>query len=159
MNHPRTSPMPQRGKRSRYPVLARSGRVHESRWLNARVWRKAAAGRTRNVCGAAAGSRGQRCRPEGFVSGKRLLEPGAAGGKARLGRPQGEARQYRETLARLPRWFGALIAILANALPARLRGISQVTSWSASSLPPLLRGAVVAVCYFVFAKVSLTLAS
>src|SRR5262245_3269115 len=149
MNHPRTSPMPQRGKRSRYPVLARSGRVHESRWLNARVWRKA----------AAAGSRGQRCRPEGFVSGKRLLEPGAVGGKARLGRPQGEARQYRAALARMPRWFGAFVRILANALPGRLRQISQVTSWSASSFPPLFRGAVVAIIYFVFAKASLTLAS
>jgi len=36
---------------------------------------------------------------------------------------------------------------------------SQLTSWSASSLPPLLRGAGVAIIYFVIAKVSLTMAS
>src|SRR5262245_59604957 len=156
MDHPPTRPMPRGGNRSRYQVVARSGRVHERRWLNVRIWRKAAPGRMTNVCGAAAGPRGQRCQPEGFGSGKRFLD---SRGEPKLGRPQGEAWQYREALARLPRWFGTLVTIMANALPARLRRISHVTSWSASILPPLLRGIVVAVCYFVFAKVSLTLAS
>ena len=49
--------------------------------------------------------------------------------------------------------------VLAHALPGRLRHISQVISWSALSSPPLLRGAVVAISYFVLAKGSLTLAS
>src|SRR5215831_586617 len=56
-------------------------------------------------------------------------------------------------------WFGVLVTVLAHALPVRLRYISQVTSWSSPSLPPLLRGAVVAISYFVVAKGSLTLAS
>ena len=60
---------------------------------------------------------------------------------------------------RMTRWFGALVMVSAHALPARLRHILQVTSWSAPSMPPLLRGAVVAISYFVFAKGSLTLAS
>jgi hypothetical protein len=111
------------------------------------------------VCTAATGPRGQRCGPEGFQIGKRLLRLGGAGADAKLERWRGEAWQYREAWARMPRWFGALVAILAHALPGRVRDISQETSWSASSLPPLLRGAAVAVCYFVFAKVSLTLAS
>src|SRR5215475_2755487 len=64
-----------------------------------------------------------------------------------------EACQYRDTWARMPRWFNALAAILARVLTGSLR------SWSASTLLPLFRGAVVAVCYFVFAKASLTLAS
>src|SRR5262245_40277851 len=89
----------------------------------------------------------------------RLLEMNWVSAEAKLGRPEGEPWPYREALARLPRWFGALVANLPNAPPARLRCISQVTRWSASGLPPLLRGVVVAVCYFVFAKVSLTLAS
>ena len=59
----------------------------------------------------------------------------------------------------MTRWFGALVAVLAHPLPARLRDISQVTSWSVPRLPPLLGGAVVAIVYFVFAKGSLTLAS
>ena len=54
---------------------------------------------------------------------------------------------------------GAILSIEPYALRGRLRHIAQVTSWSAPSLPPLLRGAVVAIIYFVFAKVSLTLAS
>jgi len=44
-------------------------------------------------------------------------------------------------------------------LRGKLRHIRQVTNWSGLSLSPLLRGAVVAIIYFVFAKVSLTLAS
>src|SRR5512145_543589 len=60
----------------------------------------------------------------------------------------------------MPRWFGALARVLAHALPDRLRHNSQVTSWSAPSLPPLLlRGAVVAIGYFIVAKCSLALAS
>ena len=59
----------------------------------------------------------------------------------------------------MTRWFGALLTVLAHALRGRLRHISQVPSWSASSLPPVLRGVVVAISYFVFAKVSLALAS
>jgi len=56
-------------------------------------------------------------------------------------------------------WFGVLVTVLAHALPVRVSHISQVTSWSSPSLPPLLRGAVVAISYFVIAKGSLTLAS
>jgi PAS domain S-box-containing protein len=56
-------------------------------------------------------------------------------------------------------WFGVLVTVLAHALPVRLRYIPQVTSRSSPSLPPLLRGAVVAISYFVIAKGSLTLAS
>ena len=49
--------------------------------------------------------------------------------------------------------------VLAHVLPNRLGHISQLTSWPASSLPPLLLGVGVAIIYFVLAKVSLTLAS
>jgi len=92
-------------------------------------------------------------------SGWRLLPLARAGAEAKLERRLWEARQYREAWARMPRWFGALVTILAQALPGRLRYISQLTSWSSPSLPPLLRGAVVAISYFVIAKGSLTLAS
>ena len=54
---------------------------------------------------------------------------------------------------------GAILSIKPHALRGRPRHIAQVTSWSAPSLPPLLRGVVVAIIYFVFAKCSLTLAS
>ena len=54
---------------------------------------------------------------------------------------------------------GAILSIEPHALRGRLRHIAQVTSWSAPSLPPLLRGIVVAIIYFVFAKSSLSLAS
>src|SRR5215510_269610 len=158
MNDLRTTPLPRCGNRSRYPMLAGSGRAHERRWPNVPLRRKAAAGRATKICGVASGPRGQHCRAEGG-SGKRRLDLGRTYAEAELGRQQGEAWYYAAALARLPRWFGALVTILANAMPARLRHISQVTSWSSSSLPPLLRGVVVAVCYFVFAKVSLTLAS
>src|SRR5215475_1830228 len=103
--------------------------------------------------------RGNRSRSSVLArSGWRLLPLGRAGAESKLERWQREARQYREAWARMPRWFGALVTILAHALPGRLRHISQVTSWSASSLPPLLLGAVVAISYFVIAKGSLTLA-
>jgi len=123
--------------------------------VNARLWRKAVADQTKVRTGPC----GQRRGAGDFSLEKRLLRLGGAGGEAKLERLQGEARQYRAALARMPKWFGAFVRILANALPGRLRQISQVTSWSASSLPPLFRGAVVAIIYFVFAKASLTLAS
>src|SRR5215471_16995639 len=104
--------------------------------------------------------RGNRSRSSVLArSGWRLLPLGRAGAESKLERWQREAWQYREAWARMPGWFGALVAILAHALPGRLRHISQVTSWSASSSPPLLRGVVVAISYFVIAKVSLALAS
>lgn len=53
----------------------------------------------------------------------------------------------------------AILSIEPYALRGRLRHIAQVTSGSTPSLPPLLRGVVVAIIYFVFAKSSLTLAS
>src|SRR5215510_14658843 len=144
MNHRGTPPIPQRGNRSRSSVPARSGWAQEHRWLNVRLSRKLAVGRTTKVCTAATGPRGQRCGPEGFQIGKRLFRLGGAGADAKLERWRGEAWQYREAWARMPRWFAALVAILAHALPGRVRDISQESSWSASSLPPLLRGAAVA---------------
>src|SRR5215813_8786512 len=155
MNHPRTPPIPRRGNRSRSSAQARSGWAQKRRSLNVSLSRKTAAGRTTKACTAATGPRGQRCRPERFPIGKRLLRLGGVGAEA----SPGDAWQYREAWARMPGWFGALVAILAHALPGRLRHISQVTSWSASSSPPLLRGVVVAISYFVIAKVSLALAS
>jgi PAS domain S-box-containing protein len=53
----------------------------------------------------------------------------------------------------------AILSIQPRVLRGKLRHITQVTNWSGLSLSPLLRGAVVAIIYFVFAKVSLTLAS
>ena len=53
----------------------------------------------------------------------------------------------------------AILSIEPHALPDRLRHISQVTGWSESSVSPLFRGVALAIIYFVFAKVSLTLAS
>ena len=49
--------------------------------------------------------------------------------------------------------------VLAHALPRKLHRISQLTNWSAPTLAPLLRGAIVALSYFILAKGSLTLAS
>src|SRR5262245_14280321 len=49
--------------------------------------------------------------------------------------------------------------VLAHARPRKLHRISQLTNWSAPTLAPLLRGAIVALSYFVLAKGSLTLAS
>src|SRR5262249_10052372 len=143
------------GNRSRSSAQARSGWAQKRRSLNVSLSRKTAAGRTTKACTAATGPRGQRCRPERFPIGKRLLRLGGVGAEA----SPVHGWQYREAWARMPGWFGALVAILAHALPGRLRHISQVTSWSASSSPPLLRGVVVAISYFVIAKVSLALAS
>src|SRR5689334_23109601 len=53
----------------------------------------------------------------------------------------------------------AILSIQPRVLRGKLRHITQVTNWSGLSLSPLLRGAVVAIIYFAFAKVSLTLAS
>jgi PAS domain S-box-containing protein len=53
----------------------------------------------------------------------------------------------------------AILSIQPRVLRGKLRHITQVTNWSGLSLSPLLRGAIVAIIYFVFAKVSLTLAS
>ena len=156
MNLPSTSPtIPRHGNHSACSVLAKSGLAQQRRSLNIRLWR----GRRTKVCIATTRQRGQRCRPEGFPIGKRRLRPGGVGAEAKIELWQGEARQYREARARMPGWFGALVSILAQALPRKLRHNSQVSTWSASSLPPLLRGAVVAICYFAFAKASLTLAS
>ena len=52
---------------------------------------------------------------------------------------------------------GTILSIEPHALRGWLRHIAQVTSWPAPSLPPLLRGVVVAIIYFVFAKSSLSL--
>ena len=141
MNYLGPPPAPQRGSRSHSAVRVRPGWIQERRCLNAHRWRKSVANQTTKVHTA----------PHRRRRG--------AGAEAKLERLQEEARRDREALARLPRWFGALVTILAHAVPARLRHISQVLSWPPSSLPPLLQGVVVAVCYFVFAKVSLTLAS
>jgi PAS domain S-box-containing protein len=141
MNYLATPPAPQRGSRSHSSVRVRPGWIQERRCLNAYLWHKSVADQTTKV----------RTAPHRRRRG--------AGAEAKIERLQGEARRDREALARLPRWFGALVTILARAVPARLRHISQVLGWPPSSLPPLLRGVVVAVCYFVFAKVSLTLAS
>src|SRR5262245_51150479 len=152
MNCPRSSPVSRCGNRLSSSVRVRSGWAQERRRVNARLRRKAVAGQTK----VGTGPCGQRRRPGSFPLEKRLLRLDGAGTEAKRERLQ---RQYQEALARLPRWFGTLVRILANARPGKLRQIWQVTSWSASGLPPLLRGAVVAITYFVFAKASLTLAS
>src|SRR5262245_29816245 len=108
--------------------------------------------RTTKLCTAAAGSSGQHCRPAGLPIWRGLFHLRGAGAEVQFERWQREARQYREA------WTHALVTVLAHALLGRLRHISQVDGWSAPSLSPLIRGAVVAIAYFVFAKGSLTLA-
>jgi MASE1 len=82
-----------------------------------------------------------------------------ANGCLRSMRPTALARGAVDLGEFSPLSAGAILSIEPHALPGRLRHIAQVTSWSASSLPPLLRGVVVAIIYFVFAKSSLSRAS